>query len=118
MKKAFLIFNFLLACFAVQSQITFKQGYFLIDSSIATVYNNINYVLNIKDSVITLPQRTAKIMEVEKTEGGLKLTLDNGDIARYKTDPNYGHVFYMIWYNGRLVLWTNYMTSFDINLTK
>jgi hypothetical protein len=118
MKKITLIFVFLLAHFAVQSQIVFRQGYFLIDTSGVTIYSDINYVLNIQDSIITLPQRQSKIKSVETTSEGLRLVLDNGDIARYKTDPNYGEIFYIVWSNGRMVFWTKQLQYFNINLTK
>lgn len=116
MKKFISTLAFLLTAFAVQSQITFRQGYYLIDTNVVTIYNNINYVLSVEDSTIILPWKTAKIVNTELTTEGLKFVLDNGDVGRYRTDPRYGEIFYIIWRNGRLVLWTNYIEYFNITL--
>lgn len=114
MKQILMLLCLVLPIFAF-SQMQFHQGYLLFNGNV-TVFSNVNYSLVVKDSMIYLPHKTVHIDSSDVIGGVLTMYLNDGGLCKYAIDPQSGNVFSVIWNNGRLVLWENLISGFQIDI--
>ena len=117
MKTIFITALFCLISVVSYSQITFKQGYLLVDNRV-TVFDNMAYEMNISDSIVNLPHKSCKIDSTKLVNNILIMYLSDGDIAQFYQDQTTGGVFTVVWTNGRLVFWERPTKMFEINFKK
>ena len=111
----FIILLCLIANSIFGQAVVFHQGYVRHDTTV-DIFPSTSYSMNITATSISLPDKTYNIISHYTKDGILNLQLDNGSYVKYWEELPYGKIIARPYGNGVMVLWTNILDYFSVDM--